>query len=403
MFSNFKRTPMSRDDASVSTFSHRKPFEELSNASTVELRTQRKAYDGGRRLDDVTRGFVETPDALRRGGADDACAARRGVRRTDDATPVSFTPAATATEEFDRYRAMTPYFGKRLSTPTVSDSVDPAERRHGADADRHHHRHHHRGATSNDVETTRSAVLEVLLWRDAARSAIHFTLGMAILLAFQVVPRSTVSGVSMASYAAMSYVAYKYVFAVMFPRLSYGLELNDRAVGDMAQRWAMSFNAFAAKHRGLLAGQDNTAVFRAFTMLYVTSSLGHVMSAWAVVTTLWVCAFTLPSVFETYRYPLTNAYVRVHVTVSSTFNALSAPKRWCGGFSIGIATFACVSLRARLCLSFLALVAFRMFRETHLRELEAFENIVRSAGRRMSRSMNEFAMIVSPVVRHRRR
>ena len=394
---------MSRDDASVSTFSHRKPFEELSNASTVELRTQRKRHDDGVGGVGARRdAFVETPDAFRRGDGDGDARARRGVRRTEDATPVSFTPAATATEEFDRYRAMTPYFGARLATPTVSDSVEPAERRRG-DAGGVGARDEDEPRRSRGRGETRSAVLEVLLWRDAARSAIHFTLGMTILLAFQVVPRSTVSGVSVASYAAMSYVAYKYVFNVMFPRLSYGLELNDRAVGDMAQRWAMTFNAWASRHRGLLAGQDNTAVFRAFTMLYVTSSLGRVMSAWAVVTTLWVCAFTIPSVFETYRTPLTNAYVRVHIFVSSTFNALSAPKRWCGGFALGVATFACVSLRARLCLSFLALVAFRMFRETHIRELEAFENIVRSAGRRMSRSMNEFAMIVSPVVRHRRR
>jgi hypothetical protein len=100
---------------------------------------------------------------------------------------------------------------------------------------------------------------------------------------------------------------------------------------------------------------------------------------------------------------LTKAYVSAHVFVSSRFNALSAPKRWIGGVAAGGVAFWCVNVTARFCLSFLALVAFRMFREVHIKELEAFENIVRSASRRMSRSFNEFAMVLSPAVRHRRR
>lgn len=258
-------------------------------------------------------------------------------------------------------------------------------------------------ATTERSFGARWAMMEVLLWRDCARSAMHFSLGMCVLLALQFFPRVAVSGVSVWSYAGMTYVAYKYVFAVMFPRLSYGLELNDRAVGDVAQRMAISFNAFTAKHRELLAGRDNKAVFWTFSSLYVVASLGRVLSARAVAMTLWIAAFTLPIVFETYRHPITSAYMRANVLAMSRFNALSVPKRWCGGVAAGVVTFACVSLSARLCLSFLALVAFRIFRETHIREVEAFEQIVRSAGRRMSRSMNEFAMIVSPAVRHRRR
>ena len=106
--------------------------------------------------------------------------------------------------------------------------------------------------------------MEVLLWRDAARSAIHFTIGMTMLLFARLVPRSTVSGVSVTAYATMAYLAYKYVWAVMFPRLSYGLELNDRAVGDLAQRWALCFNAWASRHRGVLAGRDNKGCFERF-------------------------------------------------------------------------------------------------------------------------------------------
>jgi len=216
------------------------------------------------------------------------------------------------------------------------------------------------------------------------------------------VPRSAVSGVSLAAYAAMVYLAYKYVWAVMFPRLSYGVELDERAVGDAARRAAVAFNAWALKNRGVLAGTDNKAVFRSFIALYAVSSLGHLMSAWAVATTLWVGAFTVPPLFEAYRYTLTNVYVNAYVLVSTWFNSLSAPKRWIGGLLLGGATFRVVNLKARLSLSFLALVAMRMFREAHVNELAAFENIVRSASRRVSRSMSEFAMVLSPVVRHRR-
>ena len=72
---------------------------------------------------------------------------------------------------------------------------------------------------------------------------------------------------------------------------------------------------------------------------FAFSALGHVMSAWAVATTLWVGAFIVPPFFHAYRYPLTKAYVGVHVFVSSRFNALSAPKRWIGGVAAGGVAF----------------------------------------------------------------
>lgn len=398
------RTPESADDRYGRHHRHhRQPFEELSNrrgtvdgsasrASTVELKR------GGTTV--VGADFVETPEQLRR-RVESIDAAFGTVRRTEDATPVSFEDGRAPTEEFDRRGALTPYLGggrrfeaTTATTAAVTDSVEPIRRVPSRVA-------HGRGDAGRG--DARGAVLEVLLWKDAARSAIHFTLGMTILLGCRLVPRSTVSGVSVASYTSMAYIVYKYVWAVMFPRLSYGLKLDAQSFGDAAERMAHGFNVWAARHHGVLAGRDNKAVFRTFLALYAVSSLGHVMSAWAVATTLWVGAFTLPPLFDAYKYPLMNTYFNVYVFFSARFNALSAPKRWIGGLLIGVATFACVSARARFCLSFLALVAFRMFRDAHVKEIEAFENIVRSAGRRVSRSMNDFAMIVSPVVRHRRR
>ena len=372
---------MGRDDSGV------------SRASTVELRR------GARWTRDD---FVETPAALRK--RVESLDAFGTARRTEDATPASFAAETTTdggrmTEEFDRKRALTPYYGKVRGERVARGVVETPETESVGEAMRRETR---RRAEASEGNGARGAVLEVLLWRDAARSAIHFTIGMTMLLFVRLAPRSTVSGVSFTAYASMAYLAYKYVWAVMFPRLSYGLELNDRAVGDMAQRWAISFNAWASRHRGVLAGRDNSAVFRTFLALYAVSALGHVMSAWAVATTLWVGAFTVPPFFDAYKYPITNAYVTAHIFTSSRFNALSAPKRWIGGLLLGAGAFASVNVKARFCLSFLALVAFRMFRETHVKELAAFENIVRSASRRVSRSVNEFAMILSPAVRHRR-
>lgn len=404
-----RRTPRSgastaRDDGGDASAFRRRPFADLSpndsRASTVELKRDAARP---RAVPPRANDFVETPAALRR-RVESLDAFETVMRRTDDATPVtSLGGGERETEEFDRRRALTPYMGGGKTrfdasvTPEtlVTESVEPMRRMRDDAANAY--------ADASTRFDSRGAVMEVLLWRDAARSAIHFTIGMTMLLFARLVPRSTVSGVSVTAYAAMAYLAYKYVWAVMFPRLSYGLELNDRAVGDLAQRWAMCFNAWASRHRGVLAGRDNKGVFRTFLALYAVSALGHVMSAWAVATTLWVGAFTVPPFFHAYRYPLTKAYVGVHVFVSSRFNALSAPKRWIGGAAAGGVAFWCVNVTARFCLSFLALVAFRMFREAHLKELEAFENIVRSASRRMSRSFNEFAMVLSPAVRHRRR
>jgi hypothetical protein len=321
------------------------------------------------------------------------------------------------TEEFDRRGALTPYFGfgRRNGNAAGLDGQTPEVQRYDAHRqgrDEYERKNHARVTreagpgmqpTMMSPMSARGAVLEVLLWRDAARSAIHFTFGMTALFATRLAPAATVSGVSASAYVAMAYIVCKYVWAVMFPRLSYGLSVDAQWMGDVAERCAIGFNNWAARHNGVLAGRDNTAVFRVFVALYAISSLGRVMSAWAVATTLWVAAFTVPSIFEAYKYPLMKAYFAVYGFFSSRFNSLSAPKRWFGGLVVGAATFASVSARARFCLSFLALVALRMFREAHVKELEAFENIVRSARRRVSRSMNDFAMIVSPVVRHRRR
>ena len=406
MFENFASISRSTLERGASSERERRPFADLRNdasagrgdsgasrASTVELRR------GARWARDD---FVETPAALRK--RVESLDAFGTVRRTEDATPASFAAETTTdggrmTEEFDRKRALTPYYGEMRGERVACGVVQTPETESVGEAMRRETR---RRAEASEGYGARGAVLEVLLWRDAARSAIHFTIGMTMLLFVRLAPRSTVSGVSLTAYASMAYLAYKYVWAVMFPRLSYGLELNDRAVGDMAQRWAISFNVWASRHRGVLAGRDNSAVFRTFLALYAVSALGHVMSAWAVATTLWVGAFTVPPFFDAYRYSITNAYVTAHIFTSSRFNALSAPKRWIGGLLLGAFAFASVNVKARFCLSFLALVAFRMFRETHVKELAAFENIVRSASRRVSRSMNEFAMILSPAARHRR-
>ena len=51
----------------------------------------------------------------------------------------------------------------------------------------------------------------------------------------------------------------------------------------------------------------------------------------------------------------------------------------------------------RLVLSFVVLVAFRLYRETHVKQMESIERVVRDAGRRLSRAGSEFhAMVGSP-------
>ena len=107
--------------------------------------------------------FVETPAALRK--RVESLDAFGTVRRTEDATPASFAAETTTdggrmTEEFDRKRALTPYYGEMRGERVACGVVQTPETESVGEAMRRETR---RRAEASEGYGARGAVLGVVL------------------------------------------------------------------------------------------------------------------------------------------------------------------------------------------------------------------------------------------------
>lgn len=242
----------------------------------------------------------------------------------------------------------------------------------------------------------------LLLWRDATRTGLVFGLGIGLLGAARapglVANHVPVNPVVVAAYASMAFLCRAYFLAMAFPRRHHGLSVDVEGAADFARWCAECANAVTMAHDDLLSGRGNKAVLRAFICLYAVASLGGLLnSTWGVACVLWAAAFTVPPAIEAQRHSIMAVTQWVSVEVGGRWNALSSNQRWSASAAVVTAVFLASSVYTRLILLFVILVAVRLFRETHRKQLESFERAVKNAGRRLSLAGSEFhAMMGSP-------
>lgn len=246
------------------------------------------------------------------------------------------------------------------------------------------------------------SVARLLRWRDPARTAVFFSTGVALLAAARapglVAEHVPVNPVVVAAYLSMAYLCRAYFMAMAFPRRNHGLRVDEDGAAECARWCAQCVNAVTATHNDMLSGRSNKGVLCAFTGLYAISSLGGLLnSTWWVAAVLWVGAFVAPPVVEAKRCHIAAASAWVSTKVGGRWAALTSNQRWGSGAAIIAGVFLASPVNTRLILLFVTLVAFRLYRETHAKQMESFERVVKDAGRRLSRAGSEFhAMVGSP-------
>jgi hypothetical protein len=242
----------------------------------------------------------------------------------------------------------------------------------------------------------------LLLWRDPARTALCFSAGVVLLVAARapdlVAARFPVNPVVMAAYAAMAYLCRAYVLAAAFSRRNHGLTVDVEGAADFARWCAGCANAVTHAHGDLLSGRSNGAVLRAFLGLYVIACLGGLLnSTWGVTCVLWAAAFTATPAVDAKRQSIAAATAWFSTEVGGRWAARSSNQRWGVSAAVLAVVFVASPLFTRLVLVFVTLVALRLYRETHLKQVESFERAMKDAGRRLSRAGSEFhAMVGSP-------
>ena len=247
-----------------------------------------------------------------------------------------------------------------------------------------------------------SSLSRLLLWRDPARTAFFFASGVILLAAARapdlVAEHVPVNPVVVAAYAAMAYLAHAYVLSIAFPRRQHGLSVDEEGAAELARWCAACANAVTAAHGDLLSGRGNKQVLRAIICLYAVASLGGLLnSTWAVASVLWCAAFTAPPAVDARRQTIGAVAQWLAVEVGGRWSALGSNRRWGAGAAAAAAVFLSSPFWTRVILGFVALVALRLYRETHARQVEQIERVMRDAGRRLSRAGTEFhAMVGSP-------
>ena len=300
------------------------------------------------------------------------------------------------------------------NTAGTEDTVPPGAltiqrvnlRRHARDIDAEMEEQHRRQHGHVILEGT---VTRLVLWRDPARTAFYFSVGVLLLAAARapglVAEHVPVNPVVIAAYASMAYLCRAYVLAMAFPRRKHNLSIDAEEAADFARWCASCCNAVTNAHDDLLSGRSNKDVLRAFIALYGVASLGGLLnSTWLVACVLWCGAFAVPPAMEAHRELISRAVGTVKKEIGGRWTTLTSNQRWGSGVVVTAAVFVSSAFWTRVILGFIALVAMRLYRETHAKQLAGLERVMKDASRRLSRAGSEFhAMVSTPGLFYRRR
>ena len=300
------------------------------------------------------------------------------------------------------------------NTAGTEDTVPPGAltiqrvnlRRHVRDIDAEMEEQHRKQHSHVMLEGT---VTRLVLWRDPARTALYFGVGVLLLAAARapglVAEHVPVNPVVIAAYASMAYLCRAYILAIAFPRRKHNLSIDVEEAADFARWFASCCNAVTNAHDDLLSGRSNKDVLGAFIALYGVASLGGLLnSTWLVACVLWCGAFAIPPAAEAHRELITRAVGIAKQEIGGRWISFTSNQRWGSGVVVTAVVFVSSPFWTRVILGFIALVAMRLYRETHAKQLEGLQRVMKDASRRLSRAGSEFhAMVSTPSLFYRRR
>ncbi|KAK3020958.1 hypothetical protein RJ639_046322 [Escallonia herrerae] len=214
--------------------------------------------------------------------------------------------------------------------------------------------------------------VDLVMWRDASKSAFVFGLGTFIIVSSSYTRDLNVSFISVISYLGLVYLALIFIFRSIICRGAIDMAdtSQDLVVGEGEAIWLVKLilpyvNEFLLKLRALFSG-DPATTLKLAVLLFILARCGSSITIWKMAKLGFFGVFTVPKVCSSYSTQLT-AYGTFWLRrFRDAWESCSHKK------AVAFAVFTLVwnlsSTVARIWAVFMLFVAFRYYQHSLMRE-----------------------------------
>ncbi|KAL7193410.1 hypothetical protein ACSBR2_025092 [Camellia fascicularis] len=223
-----------------------------------------------------------------------------------------------------------------------------------------------------DAHSKLQSLVDLVMWRDASKSAFVFGLGTFIIISSSYTKDLNISLISVVSYLGLVYLAAIFFFRSIICRGVIGGEdtSQDYVVGEEEAIWLLELvlpylNEFLLKLRALFSG-DPVTTMKLAVLLFVLARCGNSITIWKMAKLGFFGVFTVPKICSSYSTQLTACGTFWIRRFGDAWESCSHKKAVAFGiFTLG---WNLSSVVARIWAVFMLFVAFRYYHQSVMRE-----------------------------------
>ncbi|GMP35723.1 hypothetical protein CsSME_00008068 [Camellia sinensis var. sinensis] len=223
-----------------------------------------------------------------------------------------------------------------------------------------------------DTHSKLQSLVDLVMWRDASKSAFVFGLGTFIIISSSYTKDLNISLISVVSYLGLVYLAAIFFFRSIICRGVMGGEdaSQDYVVGEEEAIWLLELvlpylNEFLLKLRALFSG-DPVTTMKLAVLLFVLARCGNSITIWKMAKLGFFGVFTVPKICSSYSAQLTACGTFWIRRFRDAWESCSHKKAVAFGiFTLG---WNLSSVVARIWAVFMLFVAFRYYHQSVMRE-----------------------------------
>ncbi|GAB2300218.1 hypothetical protein Dimus_034256 [Dionaea muscipula] len=221
---------------------------------------------------------------------------------------------------------------------------------------------------SPETQSKLQTLVDLIMWRDASRSAFVFGLGAFFIVSSSYTKEINFSLISVISYLALIYLATTFLYRSILCRGVVDVEdpISSNYLGEEEAIWLLRLllpyvNEFLLKIRGLFSG-DPAMTMKVAVVLFVLARCGNSITIWKMVKLGFFGVFSLPKFYSSYS---------AHITAYGKFWIRRFGDAWqscthkkAAGFAIFTLFWNLSSVVARIWAAFMLFVAFRFYQQS---------------------------------------
>ncbi|CAL0304929.1 unnamed protein product [Lupinus luteus] len=226
------------------------------------------------------------------------------------------------------------------------------------------------------TQTKLQSLVDLIMWRDASRSAFIFGFGTFIILSSSYANDINLSVVSVMSYIGLLYLAVIFLYRSLICRGAINIEDSNYVLGEEEAIWVLKLflpylNEFLSKLKALFSGDPGTTIKLA-VLLFVLARCGSCITIWKMAKVGFFVVFTIPKICSSYSAQLT-AYANFWIRrFQDAWDSCSHKK------AVALGIFGLVwnlsSVIARIWAVFVLFVAFRYYQQHYMVREESMED-----------------------------